>query len=222
MEDFVRHRYKLHDSSHDMAHVRAVVRLTNTFCLAPEIELSNSDIAVADAAAWLHDLLDRKYVEDVDSVAAELQGSLVVSGLLDAVQSSRAVAIAKSISFSSRVLRHGKSPEELTGVDTVLYFYVSDADMLEAMGCIGVIRTCIFQAIHKKDSSIESALDYILSTLTRCANYMRHPCAVAAAAARRDDMMRIVSLVKHERGLTDSLVSAWHSGGKETVAASLE
>jgi len=198
----VERRYVSHDSSHDMEHVRAVVRLTNHFCSEAETELSLSDMAVADAAAWLHDLLDRKYVSDVSSVSLDLQQSIVAAGLLSETEAHRAVLIAKNISFSSRLARDGRAPHDLTGTDELLYYYVSDADMLEAMGCIGVIRTCIYQAIHKKDSSIDSALQYTVTTLSRCVDYMRHPLAKIAASKRRDAMLTVVSLVKLERSIT--------------------
>ena len=65
------------------------------------------------------------------------------------------------ISFSKR-LAHG-DPIGLTKTELQVYNIVSDADMLEAMGVVGVIRTFMFQAVMNNRS--QSALTHIKETL---------------------------------------------------------
>ena len=199
MEQFALKRYAPHDSSHDISHAQAVASMTLRYCSEPEMDLSAEDIRVAEAAAWLHDLLDQKYVTNCQQVEDKLLNDLVSEEILTEQDARRAISIARTISFSARVRRGGAPPEALSEVDTLLYKYVSDADMLEALGAIGVIRTCVYQSHKEHGGSIHGALVYARDTLCQCVNYMTHPAAKLEAESRRDTMLGIIHAVGSER-----------------------
>lgn len=192
--------YAGRDASHDASHAQAVAEMTQSLCATAKPPLSFADRSIAKAAAWLHDVLDVKYSDEDgvwnrDALLAKLQAE----GLMNAADAQRAVRVAEAISFSARVARGGQPPA-LSPADTRIYLYVSDADMLEAMGAIGVIRTCIYQSKHfGKRDSIAEACRYISETLTRCADLMTHPEAKKEAETRLKIMNMMVEVVLDER-----------------------
>ena len=197
MEKFCQERYAYHDCSHDIHHVRAVVALTT--CICKSCNVSEEDVEVAKNAAWLHDLLDAKYVSDVDAQALTLITELSFENqVISRKQAERAVNIARCISFTRRKTKG--LPTNLSAQDLQLYLYVSDADMLEAMGAIGVIRTSLYQATHKS-GSIENALLYVQDQLTACASFMTSPWAREESKTRLKTMCWIVEQAFRERNL---------------------
>ena len=190
--------YATHDSSHDVEHARAVARITRSLCIT-SLKVNRADTEIAVGAAWVHDVLDAKYNPDPETRAALIQ-SIHAAALLNKSDAERCVYIGERISFSKRVKRKGAPPTDLNNRDTLLYLYVSDADMLEAMGAVGVIRTCVYQSIHcTSDSLFKDALDYADTVLVDCKKYMHHPDAKAEAERRLTMMRLLIQTIRHER-----------------------
>jgi uncharacterized protein len=126
-------KYRESDAAHDIYHVRRVVNLT--YFLAQE-EKANLDIALP--AAWLHDIVkvDKKSWE-ARTQASRLSASYAQELLthLDYPDEGRHSAISHAIethSFSANI-----SPE------TIEAMIVQDADRLDALGAIGVLRMAV-------------------------------------------------------------------------------
>ena len=68
--------------------------------------------------------------------------------LVGAASSTRRPPSARCIGerISSARARGGAPPADLLPVDVPLYLLVSDADMLEALGAVGVVRTSVYQS----------------------------------------------------------------------------
>lgn len=195
------------DGSHDIHHAEAVARCTQSLCETSAPPIEGVDLEVAVGAAWCHDVLDSKYCAD-DAPERQPRRDRLLSAaeavLSDADAARRVLAIAETVSFTARVSRGGKAPPGLSGRDVALYYCVSDADMLEAMGAIGVVRTCVYQASrHPKDEdavgAIETALSYTDGTLTRCVDLMVHPLARAEAEKRKTMMLMLAEMARVER-----------------------
>ena len=148
----------------------------------------------------MHDALDGKY-RPTRRTRAAVHRALVGAGLLDAPAAERAIRVGERISFSARVARGGAPPADLAPDDVALYLLVSDADMLEAMGAVGVVRTSVYQSTRFAGApgAIESALDYVEETLVRCQELLRHPRAVAEGARRLEAMRHMARALRAER-----------------------
>ena len=201
LQAMARDLYKRRDSSHDFHHAAAVARVTCALCATWEPRVAPSDIRVACAAAYLHDVFDSKYARaDTEAVRARLEQEV---GFTTA-DARRAIHLAQSISFSARVLRQGRAPDSCVGVDKTLYYLISDADMLEALGCIGLVRTCVYQSTVSARcpcdlGGVDVALQYVTQVLPLCAEFMTHPLARREAERRRRLMASLVATMRAER-----------------------
>lgn len=122
-------------TGHGMDHIDRVVRLANKIASTEEC-----DGLVVTAAAYLHDTVDDKLVSD--SIHSYNQLSEFLDSLtISASQTEQIIHIIKNISFS----------QGLTGMADKLSVegqIVQDADRLDAIGAIGIIRT-IYYGGHK-------------------------------------------------------------------------
>jgi len=149
------------DASHDAEHAAQVHRLSE-LVLAADLPFASRDVQQAvRCAAWTHDLCDRKYVSDVPAAAAHVASTCRDLGA-SAAAAKLAGTVVATMSFSARLRRfdaavaHAGSadarstewgdPPGMTEVELAVYRVVSDADLLEAMGTVGVVRTFMYQA----------------------------------------------------------------------------
>ena len=192
--------YEGRDASHDLRHAAVVAATTARLCRTPPSAVAPADARVAAGAAWVHDALDAKY-RPTRRARAAVRRALVGAGLLDAASAERAVRIGERISFSARVARGGAPPADLPPADVPLYLLVSDADMLEALGAAGVVRTSVYQSSRHGGApgAIEAALDYVEGTLVRCRDLMTHPDAAAEATRRVATMRLFARALRDER-----------------------
>ena len=158
--------------------------------LAADLPCALRDVQQAvRCAAWTHDLCDRKYVTDVPAAAARVASTCRDLGASEAAAKLAGTVVA-AMSFSARLRRfdaaaaHAGSaearsewgdPPGMTEVELAVYRVVSDADLLEAMGTVGVVRTFMYQATHQ--ATPFSALLHTEGTLQRGQDFLLHPWA---------------------------------------------
>ena len=119
------------------------------------------------------------------------------------------------ISFSRRV-KHGVP--DLNEDCLKVYLAVSDADYLESLGAIGVVRTFIYQAIKQKNSEnvLYGANVFIKNNLTKTYEHMENDYAKKEGKCRLDRIHRICYEIDMERDdvhmnfLTREFDCHWH------------
>ena len=130
-EKFVRARLAKEGTGHDWWHIERVRRNARLICKSEK-----ADLLVVELAALLHDVGDRKVIqeeEDDHSMAEKfLTGQGIDSGVVEQV-----MHIIKNMSFS-KSLRRKKNSEP------VEFQIVQDADRLDAVGAIGIARAFAF------------------------------------------------------------------------------
>ncbi|WP_281738564.1 HD domain-containing protein [Enterococcus dispar] len=130
---------KLQDdlTGHGFDHAKRVATLASQIA---EGEKAQVDKIVLLAAAYLHDTIDDKVVADVTVAISELQQFLQEVGLT-VQQQEEIIFIITNMSFSNEL---GKKVA-LTAAGQI----VQDADRLEALGAIGILRTAYFGGSHQ-------------------------------------------------------------------------
>lgn len=178
--EFVRQKTYSYDGSHDVDHALRVAWNAYRVCSRPRLRL------ICTAAALTHDTCDHKYVDDKEASLKEL--CTFLTSVLGEQAAHAVVAVVREVSYSKlrRVGPPAHLPEDLYYVWSV----VADADMLEAMGCVGLMRTIMYQGSN--NHSLDKALSYARDHLTRCVGYMSHALAVSEANRRRDDMLLLL------------------------------
>lgn len=145
------------DESHGHGHMLKVA--LNTLEILAAGSYTDTDWCIAIACAWLHDVCDHKY--DPDMVLDDQVRSFIDSLFGDSNLTTLIVGIMYHVSFSKedRHYKKGGTSDTLDAMWTQELVYdgkayvhirniVSDADKLEAIGRIGVIR-CIQYSIEK-------------------------------------------------------------------------
>ena len=131
-ESIVRERMGSQAAGHGMDHVLRVLSSARTI----QAE-TNGDLAIIELAALLHDVGDAKFHEGVErsaEFAREILGGL--SADQDVIE--HVAHIVDNISF-----RKGESARPLSLEGKV----VQDADRLDALGAIGIVRTIEYGAV---------------------------------------------------------------------------
>ena len=123
-------------SGHDMVHILRVEK--NALFIAEAEHLDAREKEEVRLIAILHEMLDKKFFPDKDLAHQQLVEQLAVFGF-DAEQVASLVTKIGQISFSKRTAANDVAR-------TVKV--VQDADLLEAIGAIGVARTMMYGATH--------------------------------------------------------------------------
>ncbi|EPQ27482.1 uncharacterized protein PFL1_05020 [Pseudozyma flocculosa PF-1] len=170
-EAFVKRAFENHDPSHDWHHVNRVRQLALSLRNSPDVADEQLDLLVVELAALFHDLNDAKYAK----TTVYSSGSLPIissffdshpsSYILDAVQRERIVKIVDNVSWSKDCRRRearqrshslGEEPSQQEKeldqwLDSCREFWcVSDADRLDAIGSIGIMRCAAFSAVKMR------------------------------------------------------------------------
>ncbi len=119
-------------SGHDFYHVERVAKIASKLAEQEEV---NEQLIIA-AASYLHDVIDDKVVADVVAEAAELRVFLMELGLPDD-EIKEIFYIIENLSYSKE-LEAGKAQLSLAGQ------IVQDADRIDALGAIGILRTAYY------------------------------------------------------------------------------
>lgn len=189
-----------HDASHDAIHAANVARLSE-WLMATDLPATRPMLRDAVlVVAWTHDICDAKYVSNKASKIDEIVAQCALIGFDD-----QTIGLVRQvvglISFSARLCRiqvgASGDPPELHGDALTAYRVVSDADMLEAMGATGVIRTFMYQAV--KGQTSYSAGVHIREKLLKCRDHLYHAAAQKEGATRHEQMKLIVEALDQER-----------------------
>jgi uncharacterized protein len=139
----VRQRMAGQQAGHGIDHLQRVLKT------AKEIQAEEGgDALVVELAAWLHDIGDAKFCDGVER-SAEFSHEILTDLGLPAEIIDHVAHIVDNISF-----RKGSAAKELSLEGKI----VQDADRLDALGAIGIVRTIEYgatmgQPFHVSDSS---------------------------------------------------------------------
>ncbi|MBY0516517.1 MAG: HD domain-containing protein [Bacteriovoracaceae bacterium] len=137
LENRIRPYYEAQDSGHDWAHIKRVVRTATQLAIA-----TNADINIVQPAAYLHDIVNIPKDHPDRSRASELAGE-------------KAIKILRELQFEEKyfsqiqqaIIEHsyskGLKPSSLEAA------CVQDADRLDALGAIGILRCCSVNTMLK-------------------------------------------------------------------------
>ncbi len=179
VENQVRRRMEGQGAGHDVDHVQRVVDNSRTL-----YSISGGDCFVIELAAWLHDVGDAKFHDGVErsgEFSFEILSELgVESATIDLV-----VHIVENISF-----RKHKTASPLSVEGQI----VQDADRLEALGAIGIVRTIEYGAMKKQpfycsDADTPSGIDHFHEKLFHLKDMMNTEGA-RRLAEQRETFMR--------------------------------
>lgn len=132
VRDYSKEKLGKDRSGHDFYHVERVAKIAKRLAELEEI----SDTSIIEIASYLHDVIDDKVVEDVAAEKEQLKKFL--KDLDFPIKSSQEVfEIIENISFSKE-LEEGKANLTLAGQ------IVQDADRIDALGAIGILRTAYY------------------------------------------------------------------------------
>lgn len=125
-----------HDrSGHGFDHAQRVAKLSENIL---QEEAADEDVVLA--AAYLHDTIDDKVVTNQELAVRKVQNFLMEIGFSEE-QTANVLDSIQHLSFSKE-LEDGK--QELSPEGQI----VQDADRLEALGAVGIMRTAYFGGSH--------------------------------------------------------------------------
>ena len=183
-----------YDASHDIVHLDNVVAHAIHILDENNVDKNCNIYFSTIFAALAHDICDKKYVRNVKSKLNLMVSTMKRLNIPDSIISTVENVVPR-ISFSKR-LREGE-PLDLSKEDLFVYRVVSDADMLEAMGATGVVRTYMFQAVH--GHTAKGAWIHTTNTLFRCNEYLVFNYSKVEGSKRLMRMKRICEELKLER-----------------------
>jgi len=141
------------DPSHDVYHVQRV--RGTALNIAKSLAERNPDMLVVELAAILHDILDKKYLpremqESKPDTLEYLRPFFEsVSTHIDLIGTGRAALISKvidNVSWSNEKELRAMGEWETWHEDCVELHIVQDADRLEAIGAIGIMRCSAYSS----------------------------------------------------------------------------
>lgn len=126
--EFVKEELKNDNSGHDFSHIERVV---NNAKKIMKIEGGNEKIILT--SCYLHDTVDKKLFDDIDNQILKIKQLLKKSFQEEEI--NEIVDIITSISFNNNNFK------EITSLNAMI---VRDADRLDAIGSVGIIRTITY------------------------------------------------------------------------------
>jgi uncharacterized protein len=142
LEYVARHMTSFDCGAHDIAHVHRVANLAAKIAIAEECKGASVDVFLVYVAGLVHDVLDSKLLLDsskTKSTEEELCDMLATDNFLTAEEIAKVLVIVKSVGYKN-LLKPDFHPEALS----LEYRCVQDADLLDAIGMVGVARCFAF------------------------------------------------------------------------------
>ncbi|WP_052610362.1 HD domain-containing protein [Bacteriovorax sp. BSW11_IV] len=137
LKNTVRPKYTSLDPSHDFAHIERVVQIAKKLA-----EIEKADVEIVMAAAYLHDIVNLPKDHPQRSRASELAAASAQRILVEIEFDPKKIE-----NVCNAVLEHsfsrGFRPSSLESA------IVQDADRLDALGAIGIMRTVTCGALMK-------------------------------------------------------------------------
>lgn len=124
-------------TGHDFKHVERVARYSKKIIESDQLEVN---LFVVEASAYLHDVIDDKVVQDVAGKVQEVRDFLYSLGTSSS-DVEEIMYIIQNMSFSKE-MSQGSQHLSLAGK------IVQDADRLEAIGAMGILRTAYYGGGH--------------------------------------------------------------------------
>lgn len=124
-------------TGHDFLHVERVAHLAENIIHEDQLDV-NQEIVLS--SAYLHDVIDDKVADNIDQAILELTDFLEDIAFTD-TEIAEILQIIQNLSFSKEIEK-GKQSLSLEGQ------IVQDADRLEALGAIGILRTAYYGGGH--------------------------------------------------------------------------
>ena len=191
LSDFVKEVCTGRDDSHGHAHMKAVAEMTRHLIQEDHIDESGHLMLDAITVAWLHDVADHKYDKD-----GSLERRMDDFGRANNIWNYEEVKrVIKYVSYSSenKAIMAG-TPLDFTAILGAYYcqirHIVSDADKLEAIGKIGIVRALeytreanpsfseaqVIADVHKhaREKLLRLASEFIRTPLARKLAHEKH------------------------------------------------
>jgi len=175
-----------YDGSHDFFHAIRVG--SNAMKMKPQ------HIDLTLIAALLHDTCDPKYV---NKKKALLTIETFLKYYLDSSEIDDIKRAIEQVSFTR--LKVNGVPTFATNRSLNIWKIVSQADMLEALGVTGVVRTLMYQG--QKENKLEDALDYCRYELIKCVDFITYSQMQEEARKRKISMLKLVNDIKSNDSL---------------------
>jgi uncharacterized protein len=198
-----------YDPSHDAFHVQRVRR--TALSIARALSAQQPDLLVVELAALLHDVLDKKYVSEIE--AADPYGyflpffqSLSSEHGLDLVSDGRArqiVKIVENVSWTTeKELRSTGKIEEWHRVCVELHC-VQDADRLDAIGAFGIMRCAAYSAavnrpLHAPSGRLDTAVQHFYDKLLHIQERLKTEPGKQMGTKRHQFMVDFLNSVENE------------------------
>lgn len=193
VEAIVRQRMAGQGAGHGFDHVERVLRLARAIQ-----SQTGGERVIVELAALLHDLGDAKFNAGVERSGEFAQAILSELGEPpDTI--AQVVHIVDNLSF-----RKGAAAAELSLEGQI----VQDADRLDALGAIGIVRTieygaAIGQPFYRSDgASGKTGIDHFDDKLFKLPGLMNTEAGRRLAAQREQFMQTFLKQFEHEVGMT--------------------
>ncbi|KAF8525773.1 hypothetical protein BU17DRAFT_74213 [Hysterangium stoloniferum] len=198
-----------YDPSHDALHV---YRVRKTAMALARAQPSQPDLLVVELAALFHDVLDKKYNTSGDTTDKFLdpffRNAASKTGI-DLFLDGRAILIMRIIdNVSWTTERKLREDDKITEwhKSCVELHCVQDADRLDAIGAIGVMRCAAFSAAKNRplhvpegdDRQGSSAIDHFHDKLLKIKERLKTESGMRMGQERHQFMLQFLSAVDRE------------------------
>ncbi|KAH0559017.1 hypothetical protein GP486_004370 [Trichoglossum hirsutum] len=160
------------DASHDYQHVLRVLSLARHIeakerALHPEIRY---DADVVTLASLLHDVGDRKYLQDNQAAGGMVEGMLLKQGAPPEL-AAKVQTIVTHVSYSCEVADPMKVREVISKHPELAA--VQDADRLDALGAVGIGRAFTFGATKRAEGGMARTMEHFTEKLEKLEGMMK-------------------------------------------------
>jgi len=176
-------KLKHYDGSHDIFHA---IQVAFNVC-----KIAKEEVRLSVFAALLHDTCDPKYVNKEERLVETkcfLKKYLEEKEIQDILEAIDNTSYTKLKKEGAPILKTERSQK--------IWRNLADADMLEAIGITGVIRTLMYQGF--KEMHLGQAINYMQNELTHCDEYIENEIAKKEAQKRRKRMQYFLSNINKD------------------------